>query len=70
METSVGQPVAWRVWNQFGQRIAASLASRAGASVTAYHEASWLALAHFYVAYLAPNELEALARFNRLVSGY
>lgn len=36
----------------------------------AYYEASWLALFHFYATYLAPNELEASAHFNALVSGY
>jgi hypothetical protein len=70
VETGVGQPVAWNVWNRVGQRIAASLSPGAGASIVAYHEASWLALAHFYATCLAPNELEALSRFNRLVSGY
>ncbi|HEY7357067.1 MAG TPA: hypothetical protein VH590_11395 [Ktedonobacterales bacterium] len=74
IEAYVGHDVAFRVWNSIGRRIEDNLAVSVGrttkASVMAYHEASWLALFHFYATYLAPNELEASAHFNALVSGY
>jgi hypothetical protein len=38
--------------------------------VAAYEDAPWLAFSGFFDAYLAPNELHALARLNELVSGY
>lgn len=40
------------------------------ASVCAYFATPSLALAHFYNRYLAPNEAQALAHLNELVSGY
>jgi hypothetical protein len=40
------------------------------ASVRAYDAAPWLAVYQFFDAYLAPNELHALAHFNQLVSGH
>ena len=39
-------------------------------SVRAYENADWLAFFHFFTVYLAPNELQALAQLNELVSGY
>ena len=74
IEAYVGHDVAFGVWDRIGRRIEDYLATSVGrnikASVMAYHEASWLALHHFYATYLAPNELEASAHFNELVSGY
>lgn len=74
IEAYVGHDVAFGVWDRIGRRIADYLSASVGrnikASVMAYHEASWLALLQFYATYLAPNELEASAHFNALVSGY
>jgi hypothetical protein len=40
------------------------------ASARAYYEADLLACCQFYATYLAPNDLQALLRFNEWVSGY
>jgi hypothetical protein len=74
VEASVAQPVAASVWGSVGGRldrqIEASIGHNDKISVMAYYEASWLALFHFYATYLEPNKLQALARFNQMVSGY
>ncbi len=82
VQASVQEGVRERVWTTLWAgvraRVQASVWAKVWAdvqssvwdSVIAYEAASRLALYRFLDAYLAPNDLHALAHFNELVSGY
>jgi hypothetical protein len=66
MWDSVYHSVQASVWDSVFDSVGASVQD----SVQAYHDAPWLACYQFLGGYLAPNDLQALAHFNALVSGY
>lgn len=67
---SAGASIDRSIRDSLGASVWASVEEGIGASVRAYAEASYLAGSHFLDVYLAPNDLQALAHFNELVSGY
>jgi hypothetical protein len=58
------------VWANVRASVRANVEASVWASVKGYANAPWLAFYHYFDAYLAPNDLHALAQFNELVSGY
>lgn len=79
VSASVSPSVWARVWEHVGFSIEISLGhARVGGSVwdgirdsvRAYESASDLAFYSFFDVYFAPNDLQAMARFNEGVSGY
>jgi hypothetical protein len=71
VRANVWESVGVSVWESVEANVPDSVPDRVRrASVEAYHQAFWLAFYRFFDAYLAPNDLHALARFNQMVSGY
>ena len=72
LEANVRDRVRASAWDRVGARVWYGWSSGADVwdVINAYKQASWLALPHFFAVYLAPNEFQALARFNELVSAY
>ncbi len=71
---AVGNAVGVPVWGSFEgflrDPVGGALLDAAEASVRGYNAAIPFASYRFFDAYLAPNDLHALARFNEMVSGY
>jgi hypothetical protein len=67
---SVKESVEERTWDSVTARIGASLWDSTGVGVKSFHDAAWLSFYYFFNVYLTPNDLQALARFNEMVSGY
>ena len=74
VEQSVYAPLEASVWESVEQSLGAGVPlgvrMSVSRSVWAYQAAPWLAGYRFFDTYLEPNELQALAQFNELVSGY
>ena len=70
LKTTVKDAIRVGAWDRVGARARFGLSVEGWDTINAYEQASWLALAHFFAVYLAPNEFQALARFNELVSAY
>lgn len=74
LRATVRDPIRASVWDRVGSTIGHSIwglnCANGWDTVSAYEQASWLAFARFFAVYLTPNEFQALARFNELVSDY
>lgn len=67
---SIWERVGATVQEEIGEWVQERALNSVSASVEGYQAAPSLAYYRFFDAYLAPNELHALAHFNELVSGY